>query len=209
MAEYTRKEFAALCHTTVGVVNANRARNKIVINENGYVDSENAINHAFFNKYVKYFEEKLRNKVTLEATQKPQPKKRKEPNKQKETSQQIMDWDARKKQADAELQEYKAAHEKLKMEKLAGKLIPVDLVFQILNIHNRSIFTSFHSDAENLASVYCEILAEGDREKLSEITDKLGHKISEKVKNSKELAEIELNTAIEEYSETLNRGEKK
>ena len=209
MAEYTRKEFAAICHTTVGVINSNKARGNIIVNEEGYIDSENAINNSFFNKYSKYFEEKIKKTVVSENKPEKKEKRKKPPSKQNQTSQQIMDWDARKKQADAELQEYKAAHEKLKMEKLAGKLIPVDLVFQILNIHNRSIFTSFHSDAENLASVYCEILAEGDRKKLSEISNKLGYIISDKVEKSKELAEVELETAIEEYSETLNRGERK
>jgi hypothetical protein len=105
--------------------------------------------------------------------------------------------------------EYRAEHERLKIEKMAGKLIPVDLVFQILNIHNKSIFSTFQSDAENLASVYCEILAEGDRTKLAEITDKLSVIINLNVEKSKDLSQMELDNAIEEYSETLNRGQRK
>jgi len=92
---------------------------------------------------------------------------------------------------------------------MAGKLIPVDLVFQILNIHNKSIFSTFQSDAENLASVYCEILAEGDRTKLAEIMDKISIIINLNVEKSKDLSEMELNNAIAEYSETLNRGQRK
>jgi hypothetical protein len=95
------------------------------------------------------------------------------------------------------------------MDKMAGKLIPVDLVFRILNIHNKSIFSTFQSDAENLASVYCEILADGDRGKLSEVTDKLSKIINDSVVKAKDLSEMELENAIAEYSEHLNVGQRK
>ena len=72
MAEYTRKEFAAVCHTTVGVINSNKARGNIIVNEDGYIDSENAINNSFFNKYSKLFEDKIKKTVVSE-----QPKEKK------------------------------------------------------------------------------------------------------------------------------------
>jgi hypothetical protein len=57
--------------------------------------------------------------------------------------------------------------------------------------------------------VYCEILAEGDRNKLAEITDKISVIINLNVEKSKNLSQMELDNAIEEYSETLNRGQRK
>lgn len=228
MAKYTRKEFAALCHTTVLVVNTNKSRGNIIVGDDKKIDSENALNKAFFEKYQKKFNEdrktinelkKNPEKLIEQPVKKTTSKKTslksatKKPTKQEqktnELSQQIVDDAARKKKADADLQEYKAAHEKLKMDKLAGKLIPVDLVFQILNIHNKSIFSTFQSDAENLASVYCEILAEGDRRKLAELMTKISQIIDDNVNKSRDMAEIELENAIDEYSETLNRGQRK
>ena len=238
MAKLTRKEFAALCHTNAQVINTNVARNNLVV-EFRKINTENAQNKAFFDRYQKKFDDKNKsiNNVYAEVV-KPLPKTKRKPlaeplptikkkprpsgsttpmkNKANDApsaadinSQAIVDWNTRKKKADAELVEYRAEHERLKIEKMAGKLIPVDLVFQILNIHNKSIFSTFQSDAENLASVYCEILAEGDRNKLAEITDKLSVIINLNVDKSKDLSEMELNNAIAEYSETLNRGQRK
>ena len=238
MALLTRKEFAALCHTNAQVINTNVARNNLVV-EFRKINTENAQNKAFFDRYQKKFDDKNKsiNNVYAEVV-KPLPKTKRKPlaeplptikkkprpsgsttpmkNKANDApsaadinSQAIVDWNTRKKKADAELVEYRAEHERLKIEKMAGKLIPVDLVFQILNIHNKSIFSTFQSDAENLASVYCEILAEGDRNKLAEIIGKLSTIINLNVEKSKDLSQQELDNAIEEYSETLNRGQRK
>jgi hypothetical protein len=247
MAKLTRKEFAAMCHTSCQIINTNVSRGNLVV-EFKKINTENAQNKAFFDRYQNKYDEdrkstsQIYNEV-VGGVKKKQPKN-KSVNKPKESakkrgskkinsktnnesenksennnedspsaadlkSQEVMDWTLRKKQADAELVEYRAEHERLKIEKMAGKLIPVDLVFQILNIHNKSIFSTFQSDAENLASVYCEILAEGDRNKLAEITDKLSTIINLNVEKSKNLSQMELDNAIEEYSETLNRGQRK
>ena len=240
MALLTRKEFAALCHTNAQVINTNVSRGNLVV-EFRKINTENAQNKAFFDRYQKKFDDERKsiNQTYTEVVKTiPKPKKKplaeplptvkkkakpsgstkssKKDQDDKDTpsaadlkSQEVMDWTLRKKQADAELVEYRAEHERLKIEKMAGKLIPVDLVFQILNIHNKSIFSTFQSDAENLASVYCEILAEGDRTKLAEIMDKLSIIINLNVEKSKDLSEMELNNAIAEYSETLNRGQRK
>ena len=247
MAKLTRKEFAALCHTNQQVINTNVQRNNLVV-EKKKINTENAQNKAFFDRYQKKFDEnrkstsqiynevvsgvkkkqsknksvnkpkesgktkgskKINSKTNNESENKSENNNEDSPSAADLNSQEVMDWTLRKKQADAELVEYRAEHERLKIEKMAGKLIPVDLVFQILNIHNKSIFSTFQSDAENLASVYCEILAEGDRNKLAEITDKLSVIINLNVDKSKDLSEMELNNAIAEYSETLNRGQRK
>lgn len=227
MADLTRKEFAALCHTTQQVVNVNISRGKVILMDDGLIDSQNKINNQFFEKYIKRkTAEKKPVKAAALTPQKSKPKKTRgrkpkskkapqqkdEPTnreKQNDEAEFIYGLDQRKKKADAELQEFKAAHEKMKLNKLAGKLIPVDLVFQILNIHNKSIFATFQSDTENLASIFCEILAEGDRKKLSEITEKISENLLKVVEKSKEISKLELENAIEEYSETLNRGQRK
>lgn len=229
MAFLTRKEFAALCHTTVLIVNSNKARGKIIVNDDGLINTNNALNKNFFERYNNRFNEEKKNPESIvqkkeadleKKTSKKRVKKSSAKNKKSsrvnnsnsdidDASQKTVEWMERKKKADALLVEYRAEHEKLKMDKLAGKLIPVDLVFRILNIHNKSIFSAFQSDSENLASVYCEILAEGDRKKLAEIMHKISEIINNLVDKSKDLAEMELDNAIAEYSETLNRGQRK
>ena len=158
MALLTRKEFAALCHTNQQVINTNVQRNNLVV-EFRKINTENAQNKAFFDRYQKKFDDERKsiNQTYTEVVKTiPKPKKKplaeplpavkKKANKKpaivnsdsrskknqddKDTpsaadlnSQKIVDWTLRKKQADAELVEYRAEHERLKIEKMAGKLI--------------------------------------------------------------------------------------
>lgn len=221
MAELSRKEFAALCRTTQSIIRSNISRKKI-IEVDGIIDTKDPLNKMFFDKYLALAEEKdLKKKIkggiedlyddvvekaADKITKKTATTKRKN---SRAKSQKIVDWDARKKRADTLLQERKAEKEQLNLEKLAGKLIPVDLVFQILRIHNHDIFATFQNDAENLASVYCDILAGGDRKKLSEITTKLSEKLDDAVRRAREVSMSSIESAVEDYTETRNRGERK
>lgn len=227
MAYLNKEEFAAMCRTTVAVLNTNISRNKIVYDkEDKTIDSEDPLNKAFFKKYKKKAEDEesktkitdkiehiyndVVDKVTAKVTSKVDAdKKETKQNKSREKSQSIVDWTERKTIADAQLQEARAEKEQMQLEKLAGKLIPIDLTFRILNIHNNDIFATFHNDVDNLASVFCDILAGGDRKKLAEISGKLSEKLADCVKRAKEVSESSIRNAIDEYQEVRNRGEKK
>lgn len=223
MAELSKEEFAAICRTTPGIINTNIHRNKLVYDiETKKLDSDDPINKAFFKKYQRLHDEKKNNekvqekiaviyddvveKVTEKVTKRQQETKATETKKKSKVTN---DWYERKLQADTLLQEARAEKERLNFEKAAGKLIPVDLVFDILNIHNHDIFATFQNDAENLASVYCDILAGGDRKKLSEITTKLSEKLDDVVRRAKEVSMSSLEMAIGDYQEVRSRGEKK
>lgn len=222
MAILKKKEFAAMCHTTVAVVNTNIHRGKIIYDkEDKTIDSEDPLNQEFFEKYIELSNQKkakktevnadeLYEKVVEKATKDANNRtKEKQREKSRQTSQKKVDWDLRKKKADAVLQERKAEKELLNLEKLAGKLIPVDLVFRVLKIHNQDIFATFQNDAENLASIYCDILAGGDRKKLSEITDKLNHYLETIINRAKEVSIASIEAAVDEYKEVRSRGERK
>jgi hypothetical protein len=71
------------------------------------------------------------------------------------------------------------------------------------------LFFTLQNDAENLASIYCDILADGDRKYLSEITEKISEKLKLIIKRAEEVAEASIENAVEEYAETRNRGERK
>ncbi len=208
MAELTRYEFASLCNTTHPIITTNIKRGKLV-EVNKKLDTENALNAAFIQRYhKKNLEEKTKKieQVYTEVVETPSKSSVKDVN---EKSQRIVDWDLKKKKADALLQERKAEKELLTLEKLAGKLIPLDLTYKIINAHNHEIFATFHNDLENLASIYCDILAGGDRKKLSEINNKLGQRLEEIISRAKDMAESSIEIAVEEYSETRNRGERR
>lgn len=230
MAELTRKEFASMCQTTESIVRSNISRGKITeyIDESDgktkLIDTRNAKNKAFFDKYIKLSETRKpkkkkpkvdNTKIYDEVVEKVDVKKsNKRSNDQKQQKQNdedaiAMDWDRRKKKADAILQERKAEKEELQLQKLAGKLIPVDLVFSVLRIHNNDIFATFQNDVENLASVYCDILAGGDRKKLAKLTSALSERLNDAVKRAREVSESSIRAAVDDYSETRNKGERK
>lgn len=228
MSLYTRKEFTALCRTTIGIINTNINRGKIVLFDKK-IDSENPINVAFFSKYSKKAEkeqlernkkkdaedniEAIYDKVVKKATKtvfkkkttKTEEAKRKKANKEAEA---FMDWEMRKKKADAVLQERKAEKEQLQLEKMAGKLIPTELAFNIIRVHNQSIFSIFQNDIENQASIFCDVLAGGDRKLLAEVNEKLSKALMDVIQRAEDVALSGIENAIEEYSETRNRGER-
>jgi hypothetical protein len=223
MALLNKKEFAAICRTTTAVIDTNISRGNIIyLKEDKLVDSDDPVNRGFFLRYerlhndkqskeklVKKIEadyEEVVEKVTEKVTKKEAATRVTESKKKSKVTN---DWYERKLQADTLLQEARAEKENLNLEKAAGKLIPVDLVFDILNIHNHDIFATFQNDAENLASVYCDILAGGDRKKLSEITTKLSEKLDDVVRRAKEVSMSSLEMAIGDYQEVRSRGEKK
>ena len=219
MAELKKKEFAALCRTTEAVVTTNIARKKLVYDKKTKkLDTEDPKNKVFFNRYFKKAEQESKNrnneidqeelyKKVVETVEQKVDEKEKESRRRR--SKKNVDWMERKQKADALLQERKAERELIQVEKLAGKLLPVDLSFNINRIHNQTIFATFHNDLENLASIYCDILAGGDRKKLAEVNNKLSERLDSLIKRAGEVAESSIETLIEEYQETRNRGEKK
>ena len=81
----------------------------------------------------------------------------------------MLSWDARKKRADALKAESSAEKEALAVKKMMGQLMPTELVEQILRINIQNIFKEFGAGSLNIASTYCDIMANGDRTLLGEI----------------------------------------
>lgn len=221
MALYTRKEFAALCHTDSKVVGVYIRRGKIIENDERKIDSEVAENKKFFDDRQKKFEEekvsgpKKRKKsadeafVTAMGALSTAAAKQKAAEDKIKSDKKKRKLELRKKKADTELQEGKAEKIRLDIEKLSGKLIPTDLVFNIIKAHNTTIFATFQNDLENMAAKFCEILAGGDRALLGQITDELSHHLTDIIDKCREVAEVEVENAVKAYAQTRNRGEKK
>lgn len=214
MADLSRKEFAALCHTTVAVITTNIKRRKVIlIEDTDLIDTTNPTNKGFFDRYMllksKRVSETISNNIVKPVVQQKQKVNKKVRAKANKEAQEKEDWILRKQKADTVLQEKRVAKEELNIKKLGGKLLPTDLVFNIVKIHNQSIFATFQNDLENLGSIYCDILASGDRSKLSEIMEKIALKLSDSVERAEDVALSSLNNAIDDYSQTRNRGERK
>jgi len=134
---------------------------------------------------------------------------KKEAAKNGDSEEETLDWDTRKKKAETILKERNAEKAAIELEKLAGKLLPLDLVFEINRVHNQTILSTFQSDMENLASIFCDVLAGGDRKKLSEVTDKLNIHLADVIERAKEVALSSIEQAVEEYTVVRSRGQRK
>lgn len=129
--------------------------------------------------------------------------------KQNENDKEIVDWETRKKIADALKAERAAELAQLQVDKLMGSLMPVDLVEMILKVNIQDIFKSFENELINLGSIYCDILAGGDRDKLSELIAKVRLKLNEIIEKTKRNSAQEIENVIEDYSDSRSRGERK
>ena len=129
--------------------------------------------------------------------------------KQNEEDEEVVDWDTRKKIADALKAERAAELAQLQVDKLMGNLMPLDLIEMILKVNIQDIFKTFENECINLGSIYCDILAGGNREKLSDLIKALRQSLSETISRIEDTTAIEIENAIESYSEVRSRGEKK
>ena len=128
---------------------------------------------------------------------------------QNKKDQEVVDWDLRKKMADAVNAERKAELAQIQIEKYQGNLMPVDMVEAILKVNIQDIFKTFENECVNLASIYCDIMAGGDREKLAEVTARIRVKLNETIHRIKINSAQEIENVIDSYAETRNRGERK
>ena len=233
MAIVTRQEFADICGVDIKYLNVYISRKKVSVlsTDKSLVDSENPLNLIWKKGQKQKGKERVETarterrevrqskiekpveqiyKETVEIfTPKETLKDKKQREKQNEEDQESSDWDKRKKRADALKAERAAELAQLQVEKMMGNLMPVDLVEMILKVNIQDIFKTFENELINLASIYCDILAGGDRDKLSEIIKKLRSKLNDTVERVRQTAAQEVQNTVEDYAEVRNRGEKK
>ena len=122
-----------------------------------------------------------------------------------ESQKQYQEIDYRTRVATAEAKEREAELKRIQLEKLAGNLMPIELVERIFTINIQNIFKNIEGELENLASIYIP----NDREALSLAIQRQKELLVKIVEKSKEDAGIEIENAVNEYAETRSRGERK
>ena len=219
MPEVTRDIFADMCFCSRNAINTYVGRKKINVLETGLIDTSDELNKVFKQKRKKLHEKKelLRNASLLPDTKEnkkdnipsEKPQKQKQSAEDKKEDLFINSLTYRKEIADTQKAERDNELKKLTLEKMAGKLLPIDLMRGILKINIQSIFVEFENELMNLASIYCDVMAAGDRSKLSEVIDLMRQNLHRIILQTKENSSKEIKAAINEYSETRNRGERK
>jgi len=124
------------------------------------------------------------------------------------TQQQYADIDLRTKIATAEAKERESELKRIQLEKMAGNLLPVDIVEKIVVINIQAILKGFRTERENMTSILIERFG-GNRTDLVEINAMLDKAMDVVISKAKKEADFELEQAISNYQEVRGRGERK
>lgn len=211
MSFFKPKEFADLYGIKPATLRAHISRGK-VIKKDGFIDSENPVNQIYIDQYA--------TKSREPKTDKP-PKKTKNEDIKHESTPPVpaapsssepesaeTSLTLRKKRADALKAEREAEYKHLQIQKLQGKLMPIDLVEKTQTINIQSIFRTFESAAENIASIYNERLG-GDRAALADMVTRMREELERAIESAKQKSKEEITALMQEYAATRSRGEKK
>ncbi len=124
------------------------------------------------------------------------------------SQQQYADIDLRTKLATAEARERESELKRIQLEKMAGNLLPVDLVEKIVVINIQAILKGFRTERENMTSILIERFG-GNRKDLVEINAMLDKSMDIVISKAKKEANYELEQAISTYQDSRGRGEKR
>lgn len=116
-----------------------------------------------------------------------------------------MDQDYNKKALEIENLELAKQQKMLQLNKSAGNLLPVDLVRGVLKRHGDTFFKTFEKSIERFISIICGSDQETYVKHLANVKDILSKTIADAGK----LADEEILILVNDYSETLARGQKK
>lgn len=116
-----------------------------------------------------------------------------------------MDQDYNKKALEIENLELAKQQKILQLNKSAGNLLPVDLVKGVLKRHGDTFFKSFEKSSERFLSIICG----SDQETFVKHMAKMKEIFSGAIQDAGKQADAEILILVNDYSETLARGQKK
>lgn len=207
MSFISPKDFAVQYGLKYATLRSHISRGK-VIKKDGFIDTENPVNKLY-----------IQENATKAAPNPPKPTA----NEEIETTStppvptlpapiapgaNETDLVLRKKKADALKAERDAEYRHLQIQKMQGKLMPIDLVEKTQTINIQSIFRAFESASENIASIYNERLG-GDRADLADMVTRMRNELERAINSAKQKSKEEITALMQEYAATRSRGEKK
>jgi len=213
MADVDRKTFATMCGTTVGIVNMNVKRKKVIVLDNGFVDTENALNYDFMKRYQKVAQEKRIKPVKIEKVYEevvktiPKVKPPRNREKQNEESKEISGLDLRKKKAEVLKVEREAQLKLLDITKKNGESLPTDLVVMMVTVLIREMLANFDRSTIRIADKFCSITG-ANRKILAKVNNELNNEMQKIIDEAEKNVKFQITKAVKEYSITRNKGER-
>jgi len=201
MPKYKVKEFANSYGIKESTVKSYVHRKQLQKDANGEIDTDTDKNKLFI------LEMQLKND-SLGLANAPEKKSKEKPTGLTASQQVYTQLDLRTKIATAEAKENESELKRIQIDKIAGKLLPVELVEKIFTINIQGVFKTFEGELENIASIYVEVLG-GSRTELAEIIGKQREVLAKAIQKAKDDAEHEIEIAVDDYKQVRSRGERK
>jgi len=229
MALHTKSDFAKLCGMKVRVLSVYLGRGKL-IPSGDYINDKLQVNKAFQEKWayknlgtvpvqkivpqivpvVEVVEVKV-NSEPIPNVKKPElNKKQRKPNTENpefmfvnpinQMEMKIKEVELSRKEEDLEIA-------KLKRQKMAGEIIPVDLVKSVFSQLNKASQTAFKNAADDLLMEIQQVSGFG-REKMAELRGKLVLLVNKAIEESCSIAVDSVDSIVDEYREIRQQGER-
>lgn len=224
MAIVSRKEFAEMCGDDVKTLNVYINRHKVILHddEGKKIDTDNVINLLYkkkrheINKAKKEDAEIAKQIIvnprkSLEENEGPDHDDETQ-NSNEFISEMIKNFSSggpsgsespmlKKLIKDTELVELKIQKEKILLDKAAGKLIPIDVAASLLRSQAKFIFSHFDNAIENIAGIYCQIMANGDMSMYSRIVEEGKKELSMAIGRAGSDADNDLERLVNDFSQ--------
>lgn len=217
MPDVDRKTFATMCGTKVTIINTNINRKKIILLDNGLIDTENVLNHSFMKRYQNKVQvkdpakerEKLYKEVvkTIKTERVPSPEKPTNRKKQNEESELVNNLDLRKKKAEVLKVEREAELKLMDIRKKNGEALPTDFVVRMSTVLIREMLANFDKGTIRIADKFCAIVG-ADRKMLAKVNNELNNVMQKIINEAEKDVKYQIGKAIKEYSITRNKGER-
>ena len=211
MALHERTEFAKLCGVDKSYITVYIGRKKLTLT--GKLIDDSLPDNAFFlqkqldkngGKTTKDLPTKPPKQLSKEVAAEAQEEKEKGVSKE---SSAMYGLTIDKKQLEVKKLESDIETARMKREKMAGVLIPTDLVMTIFASHFKSVTISFHQAADNFLSNIAK-QNDLDREQVAKIRGELSEVINDAVKDAISASKKDIKKIVAEYSQSKGKGEK-
>lgn len=210
MPVYSRKEFADLCGVKHAYISVNVSRGKIIVSEDGRIDTVKLINKAFL--------EARQGKASSPTTEipkevdKPVKDKANVPTNPDEAAKtihanNIYSLETERKELDVKKLRQETRLNQIKIEKQSGDVIPTDLVKDLVKQLFKTVTVSFHQGAENFISTIAN-QTEMSREQQATLRGELIGIVNQSVKESQAEMKFSLENIVNEYMVKRGVGQK-
>ena len=201
MSNLNKKDFASLCGMTTNKLSVYIKRNKVIIDKNGFFDTNNELNSLFIKK--NNIEKPIENSETEQTgTQKKEENTSSTANKRDS----LLDLEKEKKVADIKKLEIETRISLLKEEKLMGSAMPIEMVKTIISTLSKSFIGEFKNGADEIIRMLVKTKSY-DHKEVAEIRGQLSKIINSAMSKSLSTAKKDMKVISENYSETSGVGE--